>query len=135
MSLKLKIIGIIILLVIIISTIISLFVYINKLNNEITNLNVTITNQEQTITQLNNNIQSLEMNLTAIYNTINITNDYIDQLSQLYSKESTIKQEIYNEVIKDENTSNWYNATVPDSIINILLSHDDGIMCEDNNAN
>jgi peptidoglycan hydrolase CwlO-like protein len=135
MSLKLKIIGLIILLVIIISTIISLFVYINKLNNEITNLNVTVTNQEQTITQLNNNIQSLEMNLTAIYNTINITNDYIDQLGQLYSKESTIKQEIYNEVIKDENTSNWYNTEIPDNLINALLSHDDSIMCEDNNTN
>lgn len=130
MSLKLKIIGLIILLVTIISTIISLFVYINKLNNEITNLNVTITNQEQTITQLNNNIQSLEMNLTAIYNTINITNDYIENIEKVHQKEVIAKQEIYETIVEDPVTKEWYDEQLPNALLNILMKETNSFTCD-----
>ena len=57
MSSKIKLIAVVVSAFIIITSIVCLFVYINKLNNEIADLNVTVSEQESQIDQLHCNIQ------------------------------------------------------------------------------
>lgn len=131
---KVKLVAVIVSALIIVVSVICLFVYINKLNNKIADLNVTVSEQESQIDQLNCNIQSLEKNLKSVYATMNITNEYIDSLKQIHDNETTAKQEIYNEIITNEESKDWYNTPIPDGILSIM-SDDSDIMCENSNSN
>lgn len=131
---KVKLVAVVVSALIIVTSIVCLFVYINKLNNEIADLNVTVSEQESQIDQLNCNIQSLEKNLESVYATMNITNEYIDSLKQIHDNETTAKQEIYNEIITNEESKDWYNTPIPDGILSIM-SDDSDIMCENSNSN
>lgn len=131
---KVKLIAVIVSALIIVASVICLFVYINKLNNKIADLNVTVSEQESQIGQLNCNIQSLEKNLESVYATMNITNEYIDSLKQIHDNETTSKQEIYNEIITNEESKDWYNTPIPDGILSIM-SDDTDLMCENSNSN
>lgn len=131
---KVKLIAVIVSALIIVASVICLFVYINKLNNEIADLNVTVSEQESQIGQLNCNIQSLEKNLESVYATMNITNEYIDSLKQIHDNETTSKQEIYNEIITNEESKDWYNTPIPDGILSIMSDGAD-LMCENSNSN
>lgn len=131
---KVKLIVAIVSTLIIVASVICLFVYINKLNNKIADLNVTVSAQESQIGQLNCNIQSLEKNLESVYATMNITNEYIDSLKQIHDNETTSKQEIYNEIITNEESKDWYNTPIPDGILSIM-SDDTDLMCENRDSN
>lgn len=131
---KVKLIAVIVSALIIVASVICLFVYINKLNNKIADLHVTVSEQESQIDQLNCNIQSLEKNLESVYATMNITNEYIDSLKQIHDNETTTKQEIYNEIITNEESKDWYNTPIPDGILSVI-SDDTAIMCENSNSN
>ena len=133
MSSKIKLIAVVVSAFIIITSIVCLFVYINKLNNEIADLNVTVSEQESQIDQLHCNIQSLEKNLESVYATMSITNEYIDSLKQIYDNETTTKQEIYDEIITNEESKDWYNTPIPDGILSIM-SDDIDFMCEDSDT-
>lgn len=131
---KVKLIVAIVSALIIVASVICLFVYINKLNNKIVDLNTTVSEQESQIGQLNCNIQSLEKNLESVYATMNITNEYIDSLKQIHDNETTSKQEIYNEIITNEESKDWYNTPIPDGILSIMYDDTD-IMCENSDSN
>ena len=131
---KVKLVAVIVSALIIVTSIVCLFVYINKLNNKIADLNVTVSEQESQIDQLNCNIQSLEKNLESVYATMNITNEYIDSLKQIHDNETTTKQEIYNEIITNEESKDWYNTPIPDGILSVI-SDDTDLMCENSNSN
>ena len=83
------------------------------------------------IKSLNCQIESLEKNLSSFRETINITNDYINNLEKIYIKEDSTKQEIYQEVINNPEVKDWYDTSLPDDLINILIRHSDDLVCED----
>lgn len=130
MSLKVKIIIAAVVALLIIASVVSLFLYINHLNDKISDLNVTVSEQKNEISSLNCQIESLEKNIDSFRETINITNDYISNMEKVKEEELNTKQEIYQTIINDESAREWYDEEIPISINNLL--HNDGV-CEDSN--
>lgn len=123
MSYKVKLILTIIAAIIIITSIISVFVYINNLNKDIKDLNVLVNEQSNEIQSLYCQIDSLEKNVKSMHKTISITNDFISGLETIHNNESAIKDEIYQEVINNEESQNWFNQEISDGILSILLNN------------
>ena len=132
-STKVKIIITAIIILISVVSVICIYVYINHLNNRITDLSVVVAEQKNEIEALNCQIDSLEKNVESVKNTLDITNDYISNIEKLRNDEANKKQEIYEEVMKDEESQQWYSQAIPDPIISILLRDNSDIMCEDDN--
>lgn len=126
---KIKIIAAVVAVLIIVTTIICGYIYVNKLNNKINDLTVTVTEQNSVIQSLNCQIEDLEKNIDSFRETINITNDYISNIESIKESESTVKQEIYQEVINDEETKNWFEESVPANLIDVLLRNSDDLVC------
>lgn len=132
MTTKIKIIIIAVAVLFIIGFYIGLFTYINKLNNKISDLNVTITEQSNEINTLKCSIDSLNKEVEAFGDTLNITSDYISNIKKISSEDASIKQVIYEKVISDDSTREWFNETLPADIINAINSIAFIGMCEDN---
>jgi peptidoglycan hydrolase CwlO-like protein len=131
MSTNVKIIiSVTIVLIAIVGTI-CIFVYINHLNNKISDLSVTIKNQSNEISRLQCNIDSLESEVSTLHETIDITNNYISNIEKVKSDEDAVKQAIYEEVISDEETKDWFNEKLPAGIINIINDANNDGMCKD----
>lgn len=129
MTLKIKlIIGAVIALAVIV-TIISVFVYISHLNNKITDLNVTLAEQQNEIQALNCQIDSLEKNVESFRETINITNDYIENIEKVRQEEMTTKQEIYETIVEDPVAKEWYDEPLPNSLLDILMKETNDLTC------
>ena len=124
------IIGAVISLAVIIS-IISVFIYINNLNNKITDLNVTLAEQRNEIKALNCQIDSLEKNVESFRETINITNDYIENIEKVRQEEATTKQEVYETIVKDHVAKDWYNESLPNSLVGIIMNETNNLVCSD----
>lgn len=129
MTLKIKlIIGAVIALAVIV-TIISVFVYISHLNNKITDLNVTLAEQQNEIQALNCQIDSLEKNVESFRETINITNDYIENIEKVRQEEMTTKQEVYETIVEDPVAKEWYDEPLPNSLLDILMKETNDLTC------
>ncbi len=129
MTLKIKIILAAIAVLIIVTTIICFFVYVNSLNNKISDLNVTITEQNNQIAALNCQVESLEKNVESFRETINITNDYIENIEKTRQEEMGIKQEVYETIVKDPVAKDWYNTELPNSLLDILMKETNSLTC------
>ena len=129
MTLKIKVIlaAIIILLTIVMT--VSVFVYISHLNNKITDLNVTLAEQQNEIQALNCQIDSLEKNVESFRETINITNDYIENIEKVRQEEMTTKQEIYETIVEDPAAKEWYDEPLPNSLLDILMKETNNLTC------
>jgi predicted PurR-regulated permease PerM len=132
MTTKIKIIVIIVIVLFIVGFYVGLFTYINKLNSKISDLNATITEQNNEIDSLKCNIDSLNKNVKVFGDTLNITSDYISSVKKISSEDTSIKQAIYEKVIIDDSTREWFNETLPADIINVLNNNASIGMCEDN---
>lgn len=132
-STKVKLIIAAIIILISVASVICIYVYINHLNSKIADLSVVVAEQKNEIDALNCQIDSLEKNVESVKNTLDITNDYISNIEKLRNDEANKKQEIYEEVMKDEESQQWYSQAIPDPIISILLRDNSDIMCEDDN--
>ena len=131
MTSKIKlIIGAVISLAVIVA-IISVFVYINNLNNKVTDLNVTLTEQRNEIQALNCQIESLEKNVESFRETISITNDYIENIEKVHQKETTTKQEVYDTIVKDKVAKDWYDERLPNSLVDIIMNETSDLVCSD----
>lgn len=131
MSTNVKIIiSVVIVLIAIVGTI-CIFVYISHLNNKISDLSVTIENQSNEISRLQCNIDSLESEVSTLHETINITNNYISNIEKAKSDEDAVKQAIYEEVISNEETRDWFNEKLPARIINLINDANNDGMCKD----
>ena len=115
----------------VIAAIISVFVYISNLNSKITDLNVTLTEQRNEIQALNCKIDSLEKNVESFRETINITNDYIENIEKIRKEEATTKQEVYETIVKDQDAKDWYDETLPNSLVDIIMNETNNIVCSD----
>ena len=131
MTSKIKlIIGTVLSLAVIVA-IISVFVYINNLNNKVTDLNVTLTEQRNEIQALNCQIESLEKNVESFRETISITNDYIENIEKVHQKEITTKQEVYDTIVKDQVAKDWYDEPLPNSLVDIIMNGTSDLVCSD----
>lgn len=129
MTSKIKlIIGAVILLAVIIS-IISVFVYINNLNSKITDLNVTLADQRNEIKALNCKIESIEKNVDSFRETISITNNYIENIEKVHREEITTKQEVYETIVEDPAAKDWYNEPLPNSLVGIIMNETRDLVC------
>ena len=115
----------------VIAAIISVFVYINNINNKVTDLNVTLTEQRNEIQALNCQIESLEKNVESFRETISITNDYIENIEKVHQKETTTKQEVYDTIVKDQVAKDWYDERLPNSLVDIIMNETSDLVCSD----
>lgn len=133
MSLKVKIILAVITLVVIVASVISMYVYISKLNNTVNEMSVTITNQSNEIDLLKSNIESLNKEIDSLDSVISVTNDYISSIKQINDEDMSIKQAIYEQVISNEEVKDWFNENLPDDILVVINNDADIGVCEDSN--
>ena len=131
MTSKIKLIICAVISLAVIAAIISVFVYINNLNNKVTDLNVTLTEQRNEIQALNCQIESLEKNVESFRETISITNDYIENIEKVHQKETTTKQEVYDTIVKDQVAKNWYDEPLPNSLVDIIMNETSDLVCSD----
>jgi hypothetical protein len=129
MSTKIKIIITVIISLIIVVSVICLFVYINHLNNKISELETITIEQTHTIEVLQNNINTLNTNLNTYHETLNTVSDYIESIEQFKSNDSAIKQAIYEEVLSNPESMDWFNEKLPDNIVSIINDRAADGMC------
>ena len=121
--------GIVIVVVIYIVTVMGI---IDNLKGEIKTLTTTVTQQDNEIRLLNNNITTLQKNISAITETINITNDYILKIESFRKNEAVKKDKVYDAVVKNEETRDWYQSALPADIVNIINDAAKSGMCKNN---
>jgi uncharacterized coiled-coil protein SlyX len=129
MSTKIKIIITVIISLIIVVSVICLFVYINHLNNKISELEITTIEQTHTIEILQNNVDTLNTNLVTYHETLNTVSDYIESIEQFKSNDSAVKQAIYEEVLSNPESMDWFNEKLPDNIISTINDRAADGMC------
>ena len=131
MTSKIKLIVCAIIALAVIISIISVFVYISNLNSKITDLNVTLADQRNEIKALNCQIDSLEKNVESFRETINITNDYIENIEKVRQEETTTKQEVYETIVKDKVAKDWYDEPLPNSLVDVIVNETSNLVCSD----
>ena len=131
MTSKIKLIICAIIALAVIAAIISVFVYISHLNSKITDLNVTLTEQRNEIQALNCQIDSLKNNIESFRETINITNDYIENIEKIRKEETATKQEVYETIVKDKVAKDWYDEPIPNSLVDIIMNETNNLVCSD----
>ena len=131
MTSKIKLIICAIIALAVIVSIISVFVYINNLNNKVTDLNVTLADQRNEIQALNCKIESIEKNVESFRETISITNNYIENIEKVHREEITTKQEVYETIVKDQTAKDWYNEPLPNSLVGIIMNETSDLVCSD----
>lgn len=129
MSTKIKIIITVIVSLIIVVSVICLFVYVNHLNNKISELETTTIEQAYTIEVLQNNINTLNTNLNTYHEMLNTVNDYIENIEQFKSNDSAVKQAIYEEVLSNPESMDWFNEKLPENIASIINDRAADGMC------
>lgn len=129
MTLKVKLITAAIIVLVSVAAVISVFVYINNLNNKITDLSLTVSGQNKQIATLNCQIASLEKNIESFRETINITNEYIENIEKARQEEMSTKQEVYETIIEDPVAKEWYDEPLPDVLLNSLISKANDLTC------
>ena len=120
--------GIVIVVVVYIVTVMGI---IDNLKGEIKTLTTTVTQQDNEIRLLSNNITTLQKNISAITETINITNDYILKTESFRKNEAVKKDKVYDAVVKNEETRDWYQSALPADIVNIINDAAKSGMCKD----
>ena len=115
----------------VIVSIISVFVYISHLNSKINDLNVTMVEQRNEIKALNCQIDSLEKSVESFRETINITNDYIENIEKIRQEETTTKQEVYETIVKDKVAKDWYDEPLPNSLVDVIVNETSNLVCSD----
>ena len=131
MTSKIKLIICAVISLAVIAVIISVFVYISHLNSKINNLNVTLAEQRNEIQALNCQIDSIEKNVESFRETINITNDYIENVENVRQEETTTKQEVYETIVKDKVAKDWYDEPLPNSFVDIIMNETNNLVCSD----
>ena len=131
MTSKIKLIICAIIALAVIAAIISVFVYISNLNNKVTDLNATLADQRNEIQALNCKIESIEKNVESFRETISITNNYIENIEKVHREEITTKQEVYETIVKDPAAKDWYNESLPNSLVGIIMNETSGLVCSD----
>ena len=129
MSTKVKIIIAVVIVLILVVFTAGLFIYINHLNNKITELETVTVEQSHTIETLQSNIDDLNSNLESYHATLVTISDYMSDVEKLKSNESAIKQAVYEEVISNPDSLEWFNERLPENISSIINDRAADGMC------
>ena len=129
MSDKIKLIIAAVVSLIIVVSIAGLFIYINSLNSKISELEANSVEQMHTIETLQNDIDSLNTSIAVYHETLNTVSDYIENLEKLKLNDSAVKQAIYEEVISNPETMEWFNEKIPDNLISTINDRAANGMC------
>lgn len=129
MSTKVKIIIAVVIVLILVVFTAGLFIYINHLNNKITELETVTVEQSHTIETLQSNIDDLNSNLESYHATLVTISDYMSDVEKLKSNESAIKQAVYEEVISNPDSLEWFNERLPENIISTINDRAADGMC------
>lgn len=133
MSLKAKLIIAAIIFVVIVTSVISVYVYISSLNKTINEMSVTITSQANEIESLKCNIESINKEIESLDNVIAVTDDYISSINQIKDEDTSVKQTIYKQVISNEEVKNWFNELLPNDVLTTVNSDAALGVCENSN--
>lgn len=133
MSFKIKIITSVIIIVAIVASIISIYMYINHLNNTVNDMSVTIEHQLNEINSLKSSVDSLNKKVSSLSSVIAITDDYIKSANQTKKNEASVKQAIYEQVISNEEVKSWFNELLPNDVLTTVNSDAALGVCENNN--
>lgn len=135
-STKIKIIISAIITLIIVTSVVCLYIYINSLNDKISDLNVTIANQKNEISNLNHHIDSLnhnidilQKNVESFHEAMAVTDNYVNAVEKAHSDEAELKQQIYEEVLVNDEARDWFNEKLPDNLLDLLNQHASDGLC------
>ena len=116
-----------------ITFVVSLFVYVNSLNSKIENLNEVVNNQANTIKLLELNLESANKNICALNSTLDVTNNLVHTMKSAYEDSEYVKDRIFKEIANNPATNEWYNESIPTSIVELLNADKFTRVCEGSN--
>ena len=116
-----------------ITFVVSLFVYVNSLNSKIENLNEVVNNQANTIKLLELNLESANKNICALNSTLDVTNNLVHTMKSAYEDSKYVKDRIFKEIANNPATNEWYNESIPTSIVELLNADKFTRVCEGSN--
>ena len=116
-----------------ITFVVSLFVYVNSLNYKIENLNEVVNNQANTIKLLELNLESANKNICALNSTLDVTNNLVHTMKSAYEDSEYVKDRIFKEIANNPATNEWYNESIPTSIVELLNADKFTRVCENSN--
>ena len=116
-----------------ITFVVSLFVYVNSLNSKIENLNDVVNNQANTIKMLELNLESANKNICSLNSTLDVTSNLVHDIKNAYDDSEYVKDRIFKEIANNPVTNEWYNESIPTSIVELLNADKFTRVCEDSN--
>lgn len=116
-----------------ITFVVSLFIYVNSLNSKIENLNEVVNDQTNTIKLLELNLESANKNIGALNSTLDVTNNLVHNIKSAYDDSEYVKDRIFKEIANNPATNEWYNESIPTSIVELLNADKFTRVCEDSN--
>ena len=116
-----------------ITFVVSLFVYVNSLNSKIENLNEVVNNQANTIKMLELNLESANKNICSLNSTLDVTSNLVRAIKNAYDDSEYVKDRIFKEIANNPVTNEWYNESIPTSIVELLNADKFTRVCEDSN--
>ena len=116
-----------------ITFVVSLFVYVNSLNSKIENLNDVVNNQANTIKMLELNLESANKNICSLNSTLDVTSNLVHAIKNAYDDSEYVKDRIFKEIANNPVTNEWYNESIPTSIVELLNADKFTRVCEDSN--
>lgn len=116
-----------------ITFVVSLFIYVNSLNSKIENLNEVVSDQANTIKLLELNLESANKNIGALNSTLDVTNNLVYTIKSTYDNSEYVKDRIFKEIANNPATNEWYNESIPTSIVELLNADKFTRVCEDSN--
>ena len=116
-----------------ITFVVSLFIYVNSLNSKIENLNEVVNDQANTIKLLELNLESANKNIGALNSTLDVTNNLVHTIKSAYDDSEYVKDRIFKEIANNPATNEWYNESIPTSIVELLNADKFTRVCEDSN--
>lgn len=116
-----------------ITFVVSLFVYVNSLNSKIEKLNEVVNNQANTIKMLELNLESANKNICSLNSTLDVTSNLVHAIKNAYDDSEYVKDRIFKEIANNPVTNEWYNESIPTSIVELLNADKFTRVCEDSN--
>ena len=116
-----------------ITFVVSLFVYVNSLNSKIENLNEVVNNQANAIKMLELNLESANKNICSLNSTLDVTSNLVHAIKNAYDDSEYVKDRIFKEIANNPVTNEWYNESIPTSIVELLNADKFTRVCEGSN--
>lgn len=91
-------------------------------NKKIENLKGVNDNLIHELSVIKEQVNEMRLSLDALKLSEKVTQDYVEKKNEIEDRKDALKEEVYNAVINNSETCDWWNDHVPDSISSILVS-------------